>query len=217
MSMAFLLGLCVIAHAQAPAAAANAPVIHRVVVIADLSGSAPARHGVAKMEQALRAHGVEVSESAEDFAHADAAVLAGIYGGSGPALSALGNVPPPSGPETLVVHTGATYRGKPAIILCGGDGVGLMYAALDLAQRVSWTRPGADPFAFAHNANEKPQLRDRSVVMFTMNRAYFESRLHNPQYLERYLDMLAEDRINMLTLTFGYERRLHGAALSLLL
>jgi hypothetical protein len=205
MSMAFLLGLCAIAPAQAPAAAADATGMHHVVVIADLAGSAPARHGIVKLEQALRARGVQVSEGAVELAHADAVILAGISGGSGPAISALGNVPPPSGPESLVVRTGARYRGKPAIILCGGDGAGLMYAALDLAQRVSWTHSGANPFAFARNTKEKPQLRDRSVVIFTMNRSYFESRLHNPQYWERYFDMLAEDRINMLTLTFGYE------------
>ncbi len=38
-----------------------------------------------------------------------------------------------------------------------------------------------------------------------MNRAYFESHLHDEQFWVRYFDMFAEDRINELVLTFGYE------------
>ncbi len=52
----------------------------------------------------------------------------------------------PSGPEALVVRVGLKYKEKPAIALWGSDQVGLMYAALDLAQRVSWTQAGDPPF-----------------------------------------------------------------------
>ena len=47
--------------------------------------------------------------------------------------------------------------------------------------------------------------------MFTMNRSYFESRLYDAQYLARYFDMFARDRINQLVVTFGYE---HGGYMS---
>lgn len=179
--------------------------IHKIVVLSDAGNSATARHGVSKLEDTLRARGITVSESAADVSNADAVVLAGISGGNGPAATALGNEASPSGAESLAVRVGTSYQKKPAIVLCGGDGAGLMYAALDLAQRVSWTKPGSDPFTFARSTDERPFLRDRGVVIFTMNRAYFESHLHDPHYWERYFDMLAEDRINELVLTFGYE------------
>jgi hypothetical protein len=80
-----------------------------------------------------------------------------------------------------------------------------MYAALDLADRVGWAGNGANPFRYAQDISEKPYLKERGVVMFTMNRAYFESRLLDQQFWVRYFDTLAKDRFNRLVLVFGYE------------
>jgi hypothetical protein len=189
--------------AQSAEKASSGPV-RNVVLLSEAKDSASARHGISKLEEALRARGVTVSENPGDVSAADKVILAGLSGGGGPAVETLGSAAP-TGPESLAVRVGALYLKRPAIVLYGGDGVGLMYAALDLAQRVTWTTAGSDPFTFARNTDERPFLRDRGVVIFTMNRAYFESRLHDSKYLERYFDMLAEDRINELVLTFGYE------------
>ena len=80
-----------------------------------------------------------------------------------------------------------------------------MYAALDLADRVGWSAGGGNPFQFARDVDERPYLKERGVVMFTMNRAYFESHLFDEQFWVRYFDMLANDRFNRLVLIFGYE------------
>jgi hypothetical protein len=111
----------------------------------------------------------------------------------------------PAEGEAVAIRTGARYQRKPAIVLAGGDGAGLMYAALDLADRIGWARSGGDPFQFARDAAEKPYLKERGVVMFTMNRAYFENRLLDERFWIRYFDMLAENRFNRLVLIFGYE------------
>lgn len=188
--------------AQAPAKFAH---VTHVVVLNDAQESLPAKHGVARLEQVLRSRGIVVSENEADVSRADMVVLAGVAGASGRVAAALGSSAQlPQGPEALSIHRGH-YENRQAIVLCGGDGAGLMYAALDVAQRVSWAQAGAQPFALVKDADEKPFLRDRGVVMFTMNRAYFESRLYDAHYWERYFDMLAEDRINQLVLTFGYE------------
>jgi hypothetical protein len=178
--------------------------VFKVLVLSGAGDSMPARHGIEKLESALRVRGVIVSETSADIKEADMVILAGITGISGPAVDYLGSRAP-SDREALFVRRAATYRKKPAIVLCGGDGTGLMYAALDLAQRVSWTVTVSNPFAFARSVNEKPFLRDRGVVAFTMNRANFESHLYDAKYWERYFDMLAEDRINEFVLIFGYE------------
>jgi hypothetical protein len=200
-----LSGTAVAAQSPSPVKSVTGQ-IHSVVVLNDAGDSATAEHGLSALEQALRARGIRVSEKADDVDQTDAVILAGLAASNGPAVTALGaGASLPAGPEALAVKVGAIYRNKPAIVLCGSDGTGLMYAALDLAQRISWTSQGDNPFIFAHSTDEKPFLRDRGVVIFTMNRAYFESRLHDPHYWERYFDMLAEDRINELVLTFGYE------------
>ena len=78
-----------------------------------------------------------------------------------------------------------------------------MYAALDTADRISWST--ADPFQYVRDTTEKPYLAERGISMYTMQRAYFESRLYDEAYWKRYFDMLAADRINSFVVIFGYE------------
>jgi len=69
----------------------------------------PARHGLEKLETALRARGVIVSETGADINEADTVILAGITGINGPAVDYLGSKAP-SDREALSVRTGAAYR-----------------------------------------------------------------------------------------------------------
>lgn len=179
----------------------------RIAVVTDPAQDPPALHGIAKLEEALRAKGCTVTEGASGVSGADFVIVAGVMTAHGPAAAAIDamKAPMPSGAEALTVRMGSKYKGKPAIVVAGSDATGLMYAELDLADRVGWSAKGGDPFQFAKNASEKPFLRDRGVTIFTMNRAYFESHLHDEQFWVRYFDMFAEDRINELVLTFGYE------------
>ena len=41
--------------------------------------------------------------------------------------------------------------------------------------------------------------------MYTMNRAYWESRFYDDAYWARYLDLLAQNRFNTLVVIYGYE------------
>ncbi len=146
----------------------------KVAVVTDAAEDPPSRNGRMKLEQALREKGCTVTEGTRGIAGADFELLAGVMPAHGPAAVAIDamKAPVPSGAEALTVRTGARYRGKPAIVLAGADASGLMYAELDLADRVGWTAKGGDPFQFARNASEKPYLRDRGVTIF-----YDESRV----------------------------------------
>ena len=181
--------------------------IRKVTLIADAGLDEPARYGIQKLEAALRAKNVAVSEGEDQVSGSDVVLLVGLGTGRGAAAAVLAGmkVPVPSGAEALTIRTRARYQEKPALVLAGSDGTGLMYAALDLADRVDWTGNGANPFQFAQDATENPYLKERGVVMFTMNRAYFESRLYDEQFWQRYFDMFAKDRFNCLVLVFGYE------------
>ncbi len=189
------------------AAAVPAGTVKKVAVVADAALSEPGRYGVQKLEAAMRGKGVAVVEGEDQVSGSDVVLLLGMGTGRGAAATALAamNVPPPGGPEALTVRTGERYQEKPAIVVTGSDGPGLMYAALDLADRVGWAGDGANPFEFARDVTESPYLRERGVVMFTMNRAYFESHLYDEQYWVHYFDMFAKDRFNRLVLVFGYE------------
>ena len=112
--------------------------------------------------------------------------------------------PLPDGAEALTVWRG-NYQGKPAVILCGADARGLMYAALDVADRVGWAREAAIRSAKCATPPKSRYLAERGISIYTMQRAYFESRFYDEQYWERYFDMLAASRINSFVVIFGYE------------
>src|ERR1039457_2075276 len=168
----------------------------RVALVTDGELAPPARHGLAKLQEALRAKGFDVIASATQ---ADYVILAGA--GPSPTLPGW-NVPAPAGRESLTIWRGR-YRNKPALALRGGDARGLMYAALDTAERIAWS--SNDPFQYVRDTPEKPYLAERGISMYTMQRAYFESRLYDEAHWKRYFDTLAADRINSFVVIFGYE------------
>jgi hypothetical protein len=161
-----------------------------------LTGDVPpaAAHGLAKLKESLRKKGFEVPDSAVNTA--DFFVLAGV--------GSTASVPVPAGPESLAVRHGR-HLGKPAIILRGSDARGLMYAALDTAERVGGSAAGDDPFARVRDIAEQPYLVGRGISIYTMQRAYFETRLYDEKYWARYFDLLASSRINNFVVIFGYE------------
>jgi hypothetical protein len=158
----------------------------QVAIVIEGQLEPPALHGIAKLEQALTARGLTVVHSE---GQADYYVLANIGKGASQSVSIRRS----------------RYKGKPALNLSGGDARGLMYAALDTADRTGWSGTATDPFARVREISEEPYLAERGVSMFTMQRAYFESRLYDEKYWERYFDMLAASRINNFIVIFGYE------------
>ena len=196
-SLAILIGL-------APAQAAE-PVA--LSVVSERAAPAPVRHGLSALEAALRAQGVSFEEVA-DAASARGATLivAGIDLQPGPAADlarALG-AHPAAVPEALLVRH-ATWGQKPALLVAGSDAVGLMYALLDVAERVGWAADASRPLSEVKDVFEQPAVAERGVSIYTMQQAWFEGRLHDENYWARYFDNLAKNRFNTFGLLFAYE------------
>src|SRR5262245_464263 len=179
------------------------PVVEIVVPSTEPS---PARYGIARLRDALEMSGFRVRERSPNGAPADFTILAGtaadceaaqVLEQSGRAL--------PSDPEALVIRRLQPYKGRPGLVLYGSDARGLMYAALDVAERVLSSATAGDPFQNVREAEEKPYLQERGISMYTMHRAYFESRLFDEHYWQKYFDLLASSRINNFVVIFGYE------------
>ena len=107
-------------------------------------------------------------------------------------------------PESLTIRTLKAQNGS-MLILTGADDRGVMYALLDLAERVGWAKDSAEPFSEVHDVTEKPAVLDRSLSVYTMNRAHWESRFYDERYWTRYFDLLASSRFNRFLIVFGYE------------
>lgn len=202
MRLLFLLFLAVL-----PAAWPAEPGRHASIVL-DASPGRAAQHGVTTLVTALRDGGWTTQLAGDaDRVTDDVLVLAGTTADHGPAARALSaaNIPLPTVPEALVVHK-LPIRGRPAVVICGADDRGLMYALLDAADRVRAT-PGAtgDPLAQLADVAEAPFVRDRSLSVYTMNRAHWESRFYDERYWARYFDLIAASRFNRFLIVFGYE------------
>ncbi|MCL5271387.1 MAG: hypothetical protein M1457_12740 [bacterium] len=208
------LGLGIFLHlALAPAGGAGAPEVARgapeplVSLVADEGIGAPARHGIAELLKALRERGVPAEKAASlDQARGRYLIVAGTVeaGGSAARLLKEAGAAPPAGEEALVVHRGRAGN-RVLLILCGADDRGLMYAALDAADRIGWASDPRDPLSEVRETAEWPDVRVRALSAYTMQRAAFEQRFYNEDYWARYFDMMARNRFNSFTLIFGYE------------
>ena len=106
-------------------------------------------------------------------------------------------------PEALTVWR-TRWHEKPVVVVNGYDDKGLMYALLETAEQITWSGAGA-PLQEVKEISERPAIRDRAVSIYTMNRAYWESRFYDTTYWSHYLDMMAQNRFNSLVVIFGYE------------
>jgi hypothetical protein len=170
----------------------------------DKNLDATARYGLSKLSEVLGETGHAVSETKGGEAP-ELTIVAGLASGNIAARALKSaNTPLPRLPESLAIKR-MSLQGKPVLVLCGADSRGLMYAALDVADRVRWAAKSSDPLTYVHDTAESPYIAERGISTYTMQRAYFESRLYDENYWKRYFDLLARSRINAFTVIFGYE------------
>jgi hypothetical protein len=178
-----------------------------VSIVADNRPGPPVAHGLDKLTSALRDKGVSFEKVASlDKAGGKFIIIAGLAAGDGPAARLLKDekVPLPKGPEALVIHKSG-WTANPAWVIAGADDRGLMYAALDVADRIGWAEDRDSPLSEVRETTEKPDAPQRAMSIYTVNRAYWESRFYDETYWSRYLDLLAQNRFNSLVVIFGYE------------
>ncbi len=165
------------------------------------------RHGLGKLRLALHHKGVPVMDAAA-LANAtnETVVVAGLASGEGEAakLVAEYKLTPSKEAESLLIRR-LNRDGKILVLVAGADARGLMYALLDVADRVGWATSEEHPFSEVRDADEKPFTPERALSLYTFNRAYWESRFYDEAYWAVYLDVLAKNRFNSLVVIFGYE------------
>ena len=167
----------------------------------------PVLHGLAKLRHALQANGTSSEETtALKQAKGETVVIIGLASAPGEAAKLIAELKltPPQAPESLLIKR-FSREGKANILVTGADAIGLMYALLDVADRVCWAGVAQNPLSEVRDTEEKPYAPERAISIYTFNRAYWESRFYDEAYWTRYLDMLAQNRFNSLVVIFGYE------------
>lgn len=178
-----------------------------VSLVLDSAAGSPARIAMQKVAAALDARKIAAERLTRiDQAHGETVVAAGLGKGT-PAFVALVRdlgSELPAEPESLVVRRG-TWKGRNLILVAGGDDLGLAYALYDIADRIAWTAPPADALSEVRDTRERPAVRDRSLSTYTMQQAWFETRLFDEAYWMAYFDNLVRNRFNNFSLLLGYE------------
>jgi len=159
-------------------------------LITDPAPGRATQHGLTRLTAALQARGWQVERVSSSAAATHPRQLgAHVQPDAGLAI-----------PESLLIQ-----RNADRVLLRAADDRGLMYALLDTADRVGWAADDREPFAEIRDLTEQPAVRDRSLSVYTMNRAYWESRFYDEAYWTRYFDLLAASRFNRFLIVFGYE------------
>lgn len=176
-------------------------------IITDKAPGVSVSHGLTKLTDALRAKNITYEKvESMDGARGKSVIVMGLVSGEGTAAKILkaGNRTVPEVPEALTIWK-TEWQKKPVWVISGFDDRGLMYGLLDVAKRISWSTDGKSPMSEVKEITEKPDVSERAISIYTMNRAYWESRFYDEAYWVRYLDMLAQNRFNTLAVIFGYE------------
>lgn len=177
------------------------------IVVPTPNELSPSAHGLTKLNEALDSLDISVNIVPNtNKVESDYYIFAGLSSEANEASKMLAGmqIKLPKEKEALVIKK-TTYKKKPALIICGGDEVGLMYAYLDVAKRISWSKNPENIFEFVKEISETPNVKERAVSAGTFHRGYFEQKLHDTKYWETYFDMMAENRLNQFLLIFGYK------------
>ena len=179
VSMAIWMTLSVL-----PISAATENMI--VSLITDGSEAAAVRHGLSKVKLALQAKAVAFEQiELLEKASGNIVIVAGTPKGPGlvAELHEALSIAKPKNAESLLIHR-TMYNGRKLLLVSGADDRGLMYALLDVADRIGWAADPADPLSEVRNISEAPAVPERALSMYTMQRKHIESFFYDENLYE---------------------------------
>lgn len=176
-----------------------------VKLVIDCELPASVQHAVSRLTAALKHRGLKVTSGASTDSEACTNVVVGFAGGSrtlGGYLAARGLTVPAS-PESLLI---ARVPGeRPMTILLGGhDARGLAYAVLEAAEAIRHAPRDDNPLEAVREVCESPYLRVRSVTTQIFNEDLERPWYGSEAYWHWFFGMLARNRFNNFSLTFGH-------------
>jgi len=166
----------------------------------NIASTAPALWAAKELEQSLSAQGVAVHrcERLADAKSGDLCIL-GAGSNSAPAKQLLkrAGINIAEAPQAL-----GLVPGKSALLACGYDSLGLVYALLDLADRVR-NGAGAAALQVRKPIAEQPANTVRGVTRLFVSDVEDKSWFYDRALWIDYLTTLATHRFNRFNLTFG--------------
>lgn len=193
---------------------ASAPPTHagesgRVAIVIDpadhAAAAAPVAWAVDRLAAALSQHALALQRyrSIDEVPPAARCIVAatGGIGASRETLRAAGVAPPRAAESLALIET--SFDGRAGVLACGADTRGLMYALLELADRI---RCGQRPEAglnFGAAVVDEPYHRVRSIGRLFVSNVEDKPWFHDREFWPDYLSMLAAQRFNRFQLSLG--------------
>ncbi|MBI3946766.1 MAG: hypothetical protein HY321_12660 [Armatimonadetes bacterium] len=181
----------------------------------DPVASQPAvRWAVRELRDALAARDVSVTLGEGSASESVRVLAAGSASAAARAVLAGARAAIPDAPEALGLVPGS-LGGRKVTLACGSDARGLVYALLELADRVTHEEDPLRALVPTRPVVERPANAIRSVARFFTSEAWDKPWFHDRSFWRRYLTMLAAQRFNRFSLTLGLgynaPRRVHDA------
>ncbi len=187
-------------------AAQNGPA---VLIVPDAEGGLvtepPVRWAIEQLRDAFATRGIEVQVRAtlsEAGSDGECIFVAGSGSPLGRQVLASAGGIAPQAPEALAIARGKAGR-RAVVLACGSDAGGLVYALLELTDRV---RFAADPLADLKGLKrtvQQPANRIRSVARLFASDVEDKGWFNDRGFWERYFTELATHRFNRFNLTLG--------------
>jgi len=200
------LGAAASATATSVSGATRLPGVSIILDPADsVAGSGATRWAAGEFKKTLIQAGVGVQDC-EVISEAKPGnlwiVAAGMRAHSVADLLASANVTPFDAAESLALVE-CKFQGSAVLLACGADIRGLVFALLDLADRVKNGRSVASALAVAQPIVESPANRVRSMTRLFTSDVEDKPWYNDRQMWPEYLTMLATNRFNRFNLALG--------------
>ena len=178
------------------------PVVDDAILLVDRTDETdPARYGRDAFVDALERGGVDVTVTNHWTAGDHPAPIV-IGTATSRVVSRLLADDPALDCEESIIYRWCDIDAGTALVVAGGDGRGVMYGLLELAERV--IADGATALTTVEPAVETPDNAIRGVDRF-VETPVEDDWLTDPAFWTYYLDRLARDRFNRFVLVTGYD------------
>lgn len=198
------LGACALGGGTLVAGAGDSVVL--VVSPGDLTAAAPVQWALEELRREIARRNTAVQQvEAVERVPREASVVVVVSAGAGPVAGPLlqrAGVAAPAAAESLALVP-STVRGRPAVLACGHDARGLMYAVLELADRVEHATDPVAALRLAKPVAERPHNAVRAIgrpfASDVEDKPWFDDRGFWPPYFA----MLARERVNRFHFCLG--------------
>jgi hypothetical protein len=170
-----------------------------------IASAPPAQWALGQAQTALETRGITVRQYARIEQTPEGALCLLAAGSKAPAAVGLLNgagLVVPDTPESLALAR-PKVGSRSVLLACGSDMRGLVYALLEVADRVGYARDALAALVIRQPVVERPSNPIRSVARLFVSEVEDKPWFYDRAFWERYLAMLAAQRFNRFSLTFG--------------